>query len=455
MPGPEDSISDWLVWLDQIHPQNIELGLERVAIVANRLLLTPIDTDTALDNSANVAAQQKRIADKTVVVAGTNGKGSSVAALEKLLVKAGKRVGVYTSPHFQHYNERFRINGVEADDAEICAALHKIERARADVALTYFEFSTLVALELFSQAELDVAILEVGLGGRLDAVNIVRADLALITRIDLDHQDWLGDTRELIGAEKAGILRENSLFVCADADPPASVVAIAAEKGASSYFIGKHFLVSPSKDIEGFNLTTAAGVSHLLPDTGLHPASLAAAVQAAELLGLSLAPARVSSILSRVSLVGRQQLIKLAGRSLVLDVAHNPSAVQHLRTSFQSGARFAQAKRTVAVFAVMADKEWADMVDIIHDVIDHWFLAELPGNDRAESAPKIATYLQNNGQPHAECFDNVGAGVDAALLKAQQLSTDGTSTQVVVFGSFFTVAAAMEHITGTADLENG
>lgn len=429
--------------------------MERVGIVANRMQLAPIDSGAEQEVLANAAAKQKRIADKIVVVAGTNGKGSSVAALEQLLVDSGNRVGVYTSPHFQHYNERFRINGQEADDVEICLALHEVERARADIALTYFEFSTLVALELFSQAGLDVAILEVGLGGRLDAVNIIPADVALITRIDLDHQDWLGDTRELIGAEKAGILRANSVFVCADVDPPGSVVNIAAEKAASSYFIGEHFSVSPCKASQGFDLTTAAGVSHMLPDIGLHPASLAAAVQVAELLGLTPDSARLSSSLSRVSLAGRQQTIDLAGDSLLLDVAHNPSAVQHLRTSFQPGARFSHAKRTVAVFAVMADKEWAQMVDIIHDVIDHWFLAKLPGNHRAQAPQEIAAYLQKIGQANAQCVDNVGNGVDLALAKAQQLASEGWTTQIVVFGSFFTVAAAMEHITDIADIENG
>lgn len=426
-----------------------------MATVAKRLHLAPIDSGDGLQATQNTSDHAKPIADKIVVVAGTNGKGSSVAALEQLLLEADNRVGVYTSPHFHHYNERFRINGVEAADAEICAALHNVERARADTALTYFEFSTLVALVLFSAAQLDVAILEIGLGGRLDAVNTVCADVALITRIDLDHQDWLGDTRELIGAEKAGILRNNCVFVCADVDPPASIVDIASVKCANSYFIGDHFTVSPSSVSQGFDLTTAAGISHLLPDIGLHPASLAAAVQVAELLGFALDSASVTGVLSRLSLAGRQQLLSLAGYSVLLDVAHNPSAVTHLRTSFRPGARFAHANRTVAVFAVMADKEWAEMVDIIHDVIDHWFLAKLPGNDRAQSPQEIADYLRKIGQAGAQCVDDVGIGVDSALLKVQQLSTDGSPAQVVVFGSFFTVAAAMQHITSSADQENG
>ncbi|MFK7734249.1 MAG: folylpolyglutamate synthase/dihydrofolate synthase family protein [Pseudomonadales bacterium] len=404
-----------------------------------------------MEDRSKATSLQRQIADKIVVVAGTNGKGSSVAALEQLLIDSGKRVGVYTSPHFKHYNERFRIAGIDASDQSICAALHKVEHAREDIALTYFEFSTLVALELFAEASLDVAILEVGLGGRLDAVNIVHADVALITRIDLDHQDWLGDTRELIGAEKAGVLREGILFVCADIDPPVSIVEIAENLSVSCHLIGEHFTVSQAT--QGFTMRTAAGADHAMPDIGLHPASMAAAVQTAELLGLSPSRASVASSLAQVSLPGRQQLIYLGGQAMLLDVAHNPSAVTHLRASFETGARLSKANRTLAVFSVMADKDWSEMVDIIHDVIDEWFLAKLPGNERAEAPQVIADYVQKKGQGQlAQCVDDVAKGLDSALLKAQQMSADGMTIQVLVFGSFFTVAAAMEHI---ADIQNG
>ncbi len=386
-----------------------------------------------------------------MVVAGTNGKGSSVAALEQLLTDAGQRVGVYTSPHFQHYNERFRINCVEVNDGDICTALHTIERARGDVKLTYFEFSTLVALQLFANAELDVAILEVGLGGRLDAVNMVRADIALITRIDLDHQDWLGDTREQIGAEKAGILRDGIAFVCADIDPPKTVVKAAALKQTRRCFIGNEFVVSPFADGNGYSLRTQAGVDHRLPAIGLHPASLAAAVQSVELLGLDMSPDCVAASLAKVSLPGRQQQLRLGDGLVFLDVAHNPSAVSYLKESIAAADRSHQASATIAVFAVMADKDWPEMVDIIHDTIDHWFLAELPGNERAEAPHNIAAYLRERGYGGSTCTDDVGTALDLARATAQQSSAD-TPAQILVFGSFYTVAAAMHYI---ADRQNG
>ncbi|MEE4661273.1 MAG: Mur ligase family protein, partial [Halieaceae bacterium] len=284
------SLDAWLDYLLTLHPRNIELGLERVASVAERLaLLTPAPT--------------------VVTVAGTNGKGTTTTLVEALALHAGKRVGVYTSPHLLRYNERIRVNGLPVDDRQIVAAFEVIEAARGAVPLTFFEFGTLAALQVFAAQPLDVVVLEVGLGGRLDATNIVDPDIAVITSIALDHQEWLGDTREAIGAEKAGILRTGVPAIIADRDPPDSVLQRAAELQCPVERWSDRFQSPLQNGLRPENVFAALAVARRL---GIHPGDAAA------------------EVLAGVTVPGRLQRTSLQGRPVVLDVAHNPHAAAHL-----------------------------------------------------------------------------------------------------------------------------
>ncbi|MFK8019260.1 MAG: folylpolyglutamate synthase/dihydrofolate synthase family protein [Pseudomonadales bacterium] len=451
----QKSLPEWLDWMEQIHPSEIELGLDRVYDVALRLGLAPLDAGGARDAFSEPSL---RVATNIIVVAGTNGKGSTIATLQHLCEHAGLSTCVYTSPHFEHYSERFEFDGNPVSDTELCSVLAQIEFARGSTALTFFEFSTLAALLLCRQRKPDVAILEVGLGGRLDAINIVPADIAVITQIDLDHQDWLGDTRELIGAEKAGILRPGIKFVCADLSPPSSIRELARTLQADSYFLSEDFEISRRTDrLEWHSKKSAAFVFH---DPGLHPSSIAAALQVLELLTQESVTKEATSKFNVLALPGRQQALSHAGVSVLLDVAHNPAATIHLRNCMQrsqmgqaidstaDGAKEIRANRTLAVFAVMADKDWQTMVSLISDVIDGWFLAELPGNQRAEANKAIEAYLKIDSPAvsTASC-SSVDTAIKSALSEAQP------GDNLVVFGSFFTVAAALKYFKLVGSLD--
>ena len=288
----EPDLAAWLARLESLHPSAIELGLERVAAVAQRMALLPV-------------------AARVVTVAGTNGKGSTIAVLDAILRSGGVRTGCYTSPHLQRYNERVRIDGTEATDRQLVDAFQAVEWARDGTSLTYFEFGTLAALKLFQDAGVDCLLLEVGLGGRLDAVNIVDADLAVITSIALDHQDWLGDTREQIALEKAGILRPGCTAVCADPDPPASLLRQFAQLGCELHLLGREF--------------------EPLPDSGgLRGDNVAAALTSAALLGIDVEALDLQRLLQQLGLEGRVQRARVGGVTVWLDVAHNPAAAANL-----------------------------------------------------------------------------------------------------------------------------
>lgn len=385
---------------------------------------------------AHAPSSGQSIAKKIITVAGTNGKGSTIAALQSILAAHGLRCGVFTSPHFQRFNERFQIAGEEVSDSIVCSALEDVEQARGDTSLSYFEFSTLIALKVFADAELDVAILEVGLGGRLDASNIVAADIAIITRIDLDHQDWLGDTREAIGGEKAGILRRGIQFVCTDRDVPQSICARAVELGAASNYIGADFDIH--KVAAG--LQARVGDAHYgLPNPGVHPDSIAGAVSAAELVLCSVEEPLLAQALRVLPIRGRNEVREIQGRSIRFDVAHNPASVAYLCSVLQASQPLG---RRVAVFAVMADKDWSMMIDSVSPFVDDWFLASLVGNDRAESAERIGKSLANKGLIPASAKLPVYPSVAAALSAA--IADTRSGDEVLVFGSFFTLAAAYD-----------
>ncbi len=407
------TLADWLARIEQLHPSEIELGLDRVRGVAEQLGLLPVEVPV-------------------VTVAGTNGKGSTVAVMEAVLTGSGTLTGAYTSPHFLRFNERIRVGGEEASDDGIVAAFEAIEQARGGVSLTYFEFATLAALHVFRARAVDVVLLEVGLGGRLDAVNIVDADVSVITSIALDHQDWLGDSLEGIAREKAGILRAGRPAVVSDPAPPGSLWEAASEVCAAPvYRLGHEFEVE-STGAWRFRLDGGEREVSARVNEALEPANVAGALQALSLLGRL--PVDAGEALDQAAPEGRRQALKVAGRHYVLDVAHNPAAVgklvEYLSASDCNG-------RTIAVFSVMRDKDAAAMLEGALGAIDAWFLADQPDNPRAAGAEELASLLRERGATLVSVSDNV----KQAFRRAQ--SVQGEEDRVVVFGSFFTVAAVM------------
>lgn len=417
-----DSLSAWLAWLEQNHPQEIDLGLARVACVAARMgLLKP--------------------SAKVVTVAGTNGKGSCVTATAALLSSAGFSVGVYTSPHLIRYNERVVVNGEMVSDEEICSTFAAIyaacqQTSDADpqvISLTYFEYGTLAALEIFRRRAVSVMVLEVGLGGRLDAVNIIDADVAVITSIALDHTDWLGDTREQIGFEKAGIMRAGKPAICADLDPPQSLLKQAVDLSAPLYLINRDFgYATQDSGWEWWNSDKRFS-SNPLPQLPLP--SLAAAMQAVLLLGVEVESANAFSVLANLRVPGRFQTTTWRNRKVTLDVAHNPAATAYL------AGRLAQevppTAKIHAVVAMMSDKDRGQSLANLKNRIDCWYLADLSAIPRAASVEQLRQNLHDLGL--ADVFSGgVAECLDAAL---QQSNPDD---RILVFGSFFTVSAALQ-----------
>lgn len=415
------SLSDWLAWLEQSHPREIDLGLGRITIVARRMaLLAPAAT--------------------VVTVAGTNGKGSCVTATAALLGAAGFSVGVYTSPHLLHYNERIAVNGEPVADAEICAAFDAIfsacqqldEYSSQPISLTYFEYGTLAALEVFRRRQVTAMVLEVGLGGRLDAINIIDADVAVITSIALDHTDWLGDNREAIGFEKAGIMRAGKPVVCADFAPPASILDHAAQLAAPLYLIGRDFSYTQDTN-QAWTWQSAGHVFADQPLPHLPLPSLAAAVQVATLLGLDLAAIDGFQCLSQLRVRGRFQLLEWRARRLILDVAHNPAATAYL------AARLEQQSPTPvhAIVAMMSDKDRAASLLNLKGLVAYWYLADLSLIPRAANIAQLQQDLADmNLQP------TFSGSVAECLQAAYDNSAAGD--RILVFGSFYTVAAALQ-----------
>jgi len=420
------TINAWLAYLETLHPKAIALGLDRVRAVQ--------------------AHMKAALACRVVTVTGTNGKGSTCALLESILGAAGYRVGLYTSPHLARYNERVRIDGRDAPDEDLVAAFNVVEDARAlagggdgaPTPLTYFEFGTLAALWLFARANLDVLILEVGLGGRLDAVNIVDADIAVVTSIDLDHMDYLGPTRDDIGREKAGIFRAGRPVVCAEPKPPAPLVAHADRLGAPLTRIGHDYgFIAEGKQWQYWG---PGGKRYGLPYPALRGAhQLANAATALAALDLLHRPLPVSGGAIRdglltVALPGRFQV--LPGRpTIVLDVAHNPHAAKVLAAA--AGA-MGFHRETCAVFGMLADKDIAGVIEAMQPGIERWYVATLPG-PRGASAATLRAELERAGVAPAaiRTFGDIATAFLAARDDA------GEADRIIVFGSFLTVAGAL------------
>jgi dihydrofolate synthase/folylpolyglutamate synthase len=411
------TLDDWLAWFETLHPKKIDLTLDRVIAVLDKLELRPPPY-------------------KVVTVAGTNGKGSCVAMLESIYWHAGYDVGAFSSPHLWRFNERIRVNGADAGDDELVQIFRTIDETLGTITLSYFEASTVAALLHFARRRIGVAVLEVGMGGRLDASNAVDADCALIVSVDLDHREWLGEDREAIGREKAGIIRPGKPVVIADRDPPASVLAHAASEGALARVIGRDF------DFQrvplGWQRTGDGAATGTLPLPSFGGAeqygnAAACAAVVGELAAdLPVSDAALAAGIRDAYLRGRLERHSVDGVEWLFDVAHNPAAAGVLAASL---ARLPPASKTFAVFAAMRDKDLAGVFAPFLESVEIWFVTQANA-ERGASGSALAEILEARGARGVECCVDVAAACAAARAAAR------AGDRVLVFGSFHTVGAA-------------
>jgi dihydrofolate synthase/folylpolyglutamate synthase len=414
-----NTLKAWLARLEQLHPSVIELGLDRVRGVRRALGLGP--------------------AFPVIIVGGTNGKGSTCAYLEAILLANGYKTGLYTSPHLLRYNERVRIAGEESQDAALVRAFEQVDAARGHISLTYFEFGTLGAMAQFIDSGIDVAILEVGLGGRLDAVNVFDADAAIVTSVDLDHMEYLGDTREKIGFEKAGIYRAGCPAICADPDPPASLIEHARRIAANLRCVNRDFSVLRAAGhwtYKGMDISwPALPLPAMAGAYQLRNAAGALAVLEALRARLPVSEAAISQGLATARLPGRFQRIARAPE-VILDVAHNAEAARALAATLHDQPVHG---RTLAVVGMLADKDAASVIAALRDEIDAWW-ACMPASPRACNAAELATILRS----HAGSAP-VRVQPDVGMALAEARSAAHESDRIIVFGSFYTVASVLDH----------
>jgi len=422
---PND-LNGWLAYLEHLHPTGIELGLERVVTVAQHLKL-------------------QRPAKQVITVTGTNGKGSTCALLAALLQTQGLKVGVYSSPHLLRYNERVCINGVEANDNELCQAFTAVEAVRGNTSLTYFEMGTLAAFWLFQRAKLDVAVLEVGLGGRLDAVNLIDADLALITNIALDHSEWLGRSREQVAFEKAAIFRAGHPALCGDLNPPPSIAQTAQKLASPLFLCGRDYDFAQTDTNwhwRGQCLQGAQRQLHDLPLPSLPLPSAALALQAYALLDLPWQQEVLADALAHTQLTGRMQRFSLnwQGKSLsvLLDVGHNPNAADYLAEQLA----VKPAHQHLAVFGLLSDKDLSGVITPLLPLVHHWAVVTLP-TPRSRSSSELAAALQSCGAV-VKPYPTIADALKAQCEQAQE------GGKIVTFGSFYCVSEALNFLQGLA-----
>jgi dihydrofolate synthase/folylpolyglutamate synthase len=415
------SLNDWLSLIEACHPSDIELGLARVQAVADRL---------ELDFSGS----------RVVTIAGTNGKGSTQTFLDQMLRRHGYSTGSYSSPHFLRYNERVRINGEEVADQLLCDAFAAVDAARGSVALTYFEYGTLAALYIFASASPDYLLLEVGLGGRLDAVNIVDPDVAVVTTVALDHTDWLGDTRELIGREKAGIFRSGQPAICGDPLPPDTVALVAQELGAQLYQVGDAFAWDETATDwrwRGLDQQGQAVALDALPVPQLPLPNAATALQVLHLLLEQPRPETIRGALAGARMTGRMQRLMLGDAECILDVAHNPQAAQYIAGRLAAAP---QDGRLHLVLGMLGDKDVAGVLRALQPVVDCWHFASLTG-PRGQSAQALERQLRElAGDAVCQSYTDVAAALAAVR---QQV---GVGDRVLIAGSFLTVSDALAQL---------
>ena len=412
-------LQEWLDWQETLHSKKIELGLERIAEVAS-----------------NMGVSNPKY--KTIVVAGTNGKGSIVSTLESIYHCAGYRVGAYTSPHLLHYNERIRVNKNNIDDDSLCNAFNKVDEARGDTSLSYFEFGTLAAMQIFNDSELDIAIYEVGLGGRLDAVNILDSDVAIVASIGIDHIQWLGGTRELIGFEKAGVFRAEHDAICGDIDPPKSLQEHAEKLGTEIFYINQAYSYRINSDQTWSFLSDHLNWENL-PMPNLH-GEIQIRNSATAIMGLSQMdkklPVTRESVergLGSISLPGRFQRIQ-STCEIILDVAHNLDSAEVLAKNLRE---LEPVSKTIAVFAVLSDKDVCGIVEAVGGSIDEWHISQL-ASDRTLDTETLKKQLNN-------CSHDTAIYTHASIAEAYNTVKNAAneSVRMVVFGSFLTVAEVL------------
>lgn len=407
------TLIDWLDYIHSLHLRDIDLGLERIAVLAKSLSLTQFSCPV-------------------ITVAGTNGKGSTVKFLESIYVASGYRVAAYTSPHILKFNERLRINGEAVSDDDLLAAFEFIEKARGDQHLSFFEFTTLAILSICQQLDLDVLLLEVGLGGRLDAVNIVEPNIAVISNIALDHTDWLGADREAIAKEKAGIIRPGIPVICGDDDPPQSLLAAAQHN--PFFCCGKNYAFEKQHDKWSW---TGPDMSYLqLPLPRLKLANAATSLMVVEQLQLRLPVTQFGIIqgLKKAKLPGRFEM----WRNLIFDVAHNPQATSYLAEQLRA---LPIKGRTLAVVGILKDKDIANVVANVVPIVDQWYVGDLDVK-RGARGDQISAELSTQGVKNCYNF----ASVLEALMQA--ISECCAQDRLLIFGSFYTVAIAKQYING-------
>lgn len=429
------NLAHWLSYIEQLHSKSIVMGLDRVNAMIARMQLTP-----------NF---------KIITVAGTNGKGSTTAMLEKIYCQAGYKVGCYTSPHLLHYNERLRLNHQEVSDEALCQAFSSVEAARTannqPIELTYFEFGTLAAVWYLMQINIDVAILEIGLGGRLDAVNAFEPDCAIVTNVDLDHQDYLGDTREKIGFEKAGVYRSAKPAICGDANPPDSLQDYVKKINAHFLNITKDFTVTQHDTYWQYQLkkNKITTIDYDLPYPALigdyQLQNAASAITAVEMLQtkLPVKQAQIAQALQEVALPGRFEILQVPSNkglaTVIFDVAHNPHAARALQKNLQKIKSVTPAK-IIAIFAMLSDKDIASVVEKLKNVIDIWYVADID-QVRGAKAADIANIIRKCS-PDAEvkCFTDAALAYQQALVENDLYNANNENDKIIVFGSFYTVA---------------
>ncbi len=391
-------VSQWLSQIEKIHTKTVDLGLDRILEVAKKLNLNTFNCPT-------------------ILIGGTNGKGSSVRLLESIYQEAGYKTGAFSSPHLHRFNERIRINANDIDDTCLCDAFEFIENHRGNIPLTYFEFTTLAGLYIFKNQELDVIILEVGLGGRLDAMNIVDADVAIITSIDIDHTEYLGDTREGIGFEKAGIFRQGKLALCGDPNPPQSIINHAKNIGADFYHTHNFLATRPIAHNFELNLPSVLKTIELL-----HPK-------------LPLEAESITRALEKINLSGRFEQIQRVC-PIILDIAHNPAACVKLANAIK---KLPCQGKCYALVSLLSDKDLANSIKPFVELIDEWHSAEVQ-HSRSRKIEDLRDQITAISKRQCYTHASIALGLEEILKKAKE------SDRILVFGSFFTVAEAREFL---------
>lgn len=417
---PVKDLASWLSYISQLHPKEMDLGLDRVSVVATRL-------------------KCNQFVCPVVTITGTNGKGSCVKFLEEIYSAGGYRVGAFTSPHLMTFNERVRINNQLISDKKLVDAFAEVEEARQEITLSFFEFTFLAALQIFRSAKLDLLLLEVGLGGRLDAVNIIDTDVAIVTTIDLDHTEWLGPDRSAIAREKAGIFRFSKPVVCGDPEPPAILKETALKLGCPWYAIGENFIYSSTSQANPWNWQNDQINMQNLPAINLKHQNAATSLMAVELLQekVPITENIIREGLAKAKLCGRFEKVVVDGVTCYLDVAHNPQGGRWLAEQVKA---LQQKSPIVAVFSMLGDKDIAGTATSLLDYVKTWYLSELPVS-RAASLDQLQEQLGSLGVVNSHRFANIPLTMNAAIEMAQKMNS-----VLLVFGSFYTVAQARQYL---------